>query len=156
MTATPRLNLASAAPDAGIILWAGLADPGPWLVHELGGGPPGLRRFGYVADGQDVVIELPANPADLYDAEGRYQARWQQRNGQCWHYTWAAAVRSGGFQRKSSPLQDPGSSTYLPSSIAGLRKLLQRQHPDKNGGIEGPMFKAAKTKLDILKKRQRR
>jgi hypothetical protein len=156
MPALARLTPSPGHPPAGIILWAGQTDPGPWLVHELGAGPPGLRRFAYEADGRQVIIELPANPTDLYDAEGRYQVRWQQRNGDCWHYTWAAAVRSGGFYRNPPPHEAASLATYLPSSIAGLRKLLQRQHPDKNGGAEGPMFRAAKTKLDILKKRQRR
>lgn len=139
------------------VLWLGDEDPGPVQVIELIGSPVGLRRFRYSRDGQEQRVELPADPAALYDAAGRYRPVWQQRNGACWHYTWAAAVLSGGHattpQGWHSISAGPG---YLPSTIAGLRKLLQKQHPDKNGGIEGPQFRPAKIKLDLLKKRRRR
>ena len=138
-------------------LWIGLSDPGPIIVEELQSQKSSSRRrFLLQRDGKDYLFELPRKPSKLYDKDGCYLVKWIQAPGLILHYSWAEAMLCGIAERSLyGRLRDTHSglqgSDVLPTSIAGLRRIVQKQHPDKNGGVEGPLFRVAKDRLFQLR-----
>ena len=148
--------------DLLVTLWIGLDDPGPIRVSEIESSCPNSRRkFQYLRDGQLATFELPKDASRLYDKTGRYQPYWIQPDGMTFHYSWVDAVRcalaevliDGPSMKKGSRLYEmPSRPFVLPTSKKGLRKIIQQQHPDKNGGVEGPHFRMAQNKLLTMRR----